>query len=117
MNGPWTVLFYEDPRGREPVREWLEDLARRAPKEYGTVRHHVDLLEEFGIHLAEPFTRQLGGRLRELRPGPWRVTYFADADRRLILLTSFRKRGRRTDPREVARARRAMDDWMRRAGR
>lgn len=43
MSGPWTVLFYEDPRGREPVREWLEDLARRAPKEYGTVRRHIDL--------------------------------------------------------------------------
>lgn len=81
------------------------------------MRHHIDLLEEFGVLLAEPYSRQLEGRLRELRPGAWRVTYFADAERRLILLTSFRKRGRRTDPQELARARRAMRDQMRRGER
>jgi len=114
MNGPWTVLFYADPRGREPVREWLEELARRAPKEYGTVRHHLDLLEEFGVLLGAPFTRQLDGRIRELRPGPWRITYFVDPKRRFVLLTSFRKTGRTTDRREIARARRALADWLRR---
>jgi phage-related protein len=116
MNGPWTVLFYADDRGREPVREWLDDLARTAPKEYGVVRHQIDLLREFGVLLGEPYTRQLDGRLRELRPGPWRVTYFADPQRRLILLTSFRKRAKRTPPAEIVRARRAMEDWLGRSG-
>jgi len=78
------------------------------------VRHHIDLLEEFGVLLSAPYSRQLDGRLRELRPGSWRITYFADQERRLILLTSFRKRDRRTDPREIARARRAMQRWMHR---
>ncbi len=58
---------------------------------------------------------QLSGKLRELRSGPWRITYFADPKRRSVLLTSFRKTGRRTDPREIERGRRLMRNWQRRS--
>ncbi|HEX9696340.1 MAG TPA: type II toxin-antitoxin system RelE/ParE family toxin [Actinomycetota bacterium] len=111
---PWVVLFYADARGREPVREWLDELERSNPRDFGTVRHTIDLLEEFGVHLSEPYSKQLEGKLRELRPGRWRITYFADPQRRFVLLTSFRKARSRTDPREIARAKRFMDDWVRR---
>lgn len=84
----------------------------RSPAEFGRVRHAIDLLEDFGVHLSEPYSKQLAGTLRELRPGPWRITYFADPARRMVLLTSFRKKGMRTDPREVAKAKRFMMDWI-----
>lgn len=113
MSGPWAVVFYHDSRGREPVRAWPDELAARSPSEYGAVRHHLDLLEDFGVYLEEPYTRQLSGKLRELRPGPWRITYFADPERRMVLLTSSRKRGRRTDRRDIDRAMRLMRDWLR----
>src|ERR1035437_10277716 len=61
---PWTILFYRDAVGREPVREWLEDLEKTNPREHTSVRHHVDLLEEFGVVLEEPYTRQLSGAPR-----------------------------------------------------
>jgi phage-related protein len=111
---PWTVVFYADVRGRERVREWLERLEKTRPAEAGRVRHHIDLLQEFGVFLDEPYSKQLDGKLRELRPGSWRITYFGDEARRMILLTSFRKTGRVTDRREVERAKRAMADWTRR---
>lgn len=109
---PWTIVFFADADGTEPVREWLEGLETTNPSEYGTVRHHIDLLAEFGVLLEEPYTRQLSGKLRELRPRAWRITYFCDPKRRMILLTSFRKRGRATDPRELRRAEKAMSDWL-----
>lgn len=110
----WEILFYRDDEGSEPVREWLEELEKKKPAEYGRVRHHIDLLEEFGVLLSGPYGRQLKGKLRELRPGEWRVTYFADPTRRLILLTSFRKTTRKTRPKEIARAEKLMKDWLRR---
>ncbi len=61
--------LHADGLGREPVREWPEDLERGAPGEYGTVRFRIDLLEQFGVLLEEPYTRQLSGKLRELRAG------------------------------------------------
>lgn len=110
---PWVVLFYRDDRGKEPVREWLEKLERTNPRDAGAVRRYIDLLEEFGVLLEEPYSRQLRGRIRELRPRDWRVTYFADTKRRFVLLTSFRKTGRRTPRGEIDRAEMLAEDWRR----
>ncbi len=112
MAEQWEVRFYEHTNGSEPVKKWLDELAKTTPTEYARARHHIDLLEEFGPFLSEPYTRQLKGKLRELRPGPWRVTYFADPQRRMILLTSFRKRTRTTPRSEINRAERLMKDWV-----
>lgn len=62
--------------------------------------------------LGEPHSRQLHGKLRELRfyleRDAVRVTYWIAADRRIILLTVFRKTRMRED-REIERARRALE--------
>jgi hypothetical protein len=63
------------------------------------------------VLLGEPYTRQLDGKLRELRfycgGARTRVTYWIAPERRVIMLTVFRKtRMRESD--EVERARRAL---------
>jgi hypothetical protein len=72
---------------------------------------YVELLAEQGPLLGEPYTKQLDGKLRELRfhleRQAVRITYWIAADRRIILLTVFRKM-RMRDEREVDRARRAL---------
>lgn len=89
------------------VRDWYlaldeEDQAR--------VGFHVDRLSEMGPLLDEPFTKQLDGKLRELRfylgGRPTRITYWIASNRRIILLTVFVKT-RQRERREVDRARRA----------
>lgn len=72
---------------------------------------YVDLLAEQGSLLGEPYTKQLDGKLRELRfylgRDAVRVTYWIASGRRIILLTVFRKT-RMRENREVERARRAL---------
>src|SRR5688572_8665812 len=46
------------------VEEWLDGLS---DDEFGHVEFYVDLLAERGRALREPYTRQLDGKLRELR--------------------------------------------------
>jgi phage-related protein len=73
------------------------------------------LLADYGVLLSEPHSRQLRGKLRELRfnldGDAIRVTYFAWRARTIVLLTVFRKSNRR-EPREVERAERAMIQWL-----
>lgn len=61
--------------------------------------------------LGEPYTKQLDGKLRELRfyleQQAIRITYWIASDRRIVLLTVFHKT-RMRELREVDRARRAM---------
>jgi hypothetical protein len=90
------------------VRDWLDALSTA---HFATAAFYVDLLAEQGPLLGEPYTRQLDGKLRELRfhldGEAVRVTYWIASGRRIVLLTAFRKTRMRED-REVNRARRAL---------
>ena len=46
------------------VDDWLEGLD---DQRWAQAVFHLDLLEERGVLLGEPYTRQLAGKLRELR--------------------------------------------------
>jgi Phage derived protein Gp49-like (DUF891) len=67
------------------------------------------------VLLSEPYTRQLRGKLRELRfyltRQSVRISYWIAADRRIILLTVFRKQRMREEA-EVLRAWRALQRCM-----
>ena len=92
------------------VASWVEALPAR---EFGRVEFYIDLLAERGPLLDEPFTRQLRGKLRELRfhlgarGDAVRLSYFIASGRRIILLTVFRKQRQREQV-ETERAYRAM---------
>jgi len=90
------------------VRDWLE---RLSGAEFGRAAFYVDLLAERGVLLSEPYTKQLDGKLRELRfdlgRQTMRIAYWIAPGRRIILLTVFAKTKDR-DRAEVARARKAM---------
>ena len=85
---PWGSVELEPE-----VRVWLEQLPTA---EFATAAFHIDLLAEQGPLLGEPHTRQLDGKLRELRfhlkGQAVRVTYWIAPCGRIVLLTRFRKR-------------------------
>jgi hypothetical protein len=89
------------------VRTWLERLSDR---DFGRVDFLVGLLAEHAETLGEPYSRHLGGKVRELRFSllrqQTRVTYWLAPDRRVVLLTVLGK-SRRRETAEVDRALRA----------
>lgn len=93
------------------VVEWLEGLP---DDQFGRVEFYIDLLADRGAQLAEPYTRQVQGKLRELRfflgqqGDAVRITYYIATGRRIILLTVFRKQ-RQRERAEIERAARAME--------
>lgn len=88
------------------VRRWLEGLS---DVEFGRTTFYIDLLQDQGPLLGEPYSRQLDGKLRRLRLDrrAMRVTYWIAPGRRLILLTVFEK-SRRREFAQVRRARKAL---------
>ena len=78
---------------------------------FATAAFYIDLLADEGPLLSEPYTRQLDGKLRELRfhldRQSVRITYWIASDRRIILLTVFTKT-RMREVREIVRARQAL---------
>lgn len=89
------------------VRDWLELLPFRL---YRRVEDKADRLLAELTTLAEPYSRYLGGKLRELRMTldgeAVRIPYWLAPGRRIVLLTVFRKT-RMREAVEVERARQA----------
>ncbi|EFK99948.1 type II toxin-antitoxin system RelE/ParE family toxin [Streptomyces sp. NPDC001255] len=89
------------------VRLWLENISAQ---HYKQVERVVDLLAEEATTLDEPYSRHLGGKVRELRfrlgDAHQRLTYWLAPGRRVVLLTVFRKT-RMREQTEVDRAQRA----------
>lgn len=103
---PWGTVELEPE-----IVEWLD---RLPDDQFGRVEFYIDLLADRGVELAEPYTRQLHGKLRELRfylgsqGDAVRITYYIASRRRIVLLTVFRKQQRR-ERAEIDRAVRAME--------
>ena len=104
---PWGTVELEPE-----IRDWFESLSTQ---HFATAAFYVDLVAEQGPLLGEPYTRQLDGKLRELRflldGRAMRVTYWIASGRRIVLLTVFAKT-RMRESGEVERARRAMARCM-----
>ncbi|AQZ67126.1 addiction module toxin RelE [[Actinomadura] parvosata subsp. kistnae] len=90
------------------VDEWFDTLDQ---EDQETAAFYIDLLAARGVLLDEPYTRQLCGKLRELRfhlhREAVRMTYWIAPGRRIIMLTVFRKQ-RMRETAEIDRAWRVM---------
>jgi len=103
----WQVVFYQDRRGLQPVRDFLDSLSAG---DRAKVRNALRLLSEFGVLLQMPHARPVSGHkgLWELRAGAIRLFYFAHTGRRFVILHAFRKKSQKTPVREIAIAERRM---------
>lgn len=90
------------------VEEWLDTLSAA---EFATVLPHIERLADRGSALRMPASKPLGDGLFELRfdlsNATWRIPFFFEAGRRIILLTVFHKQ-RMNERNEITRARAAM---------
>ncbi len=90
------------------VEEWIDSLTNA---NYANLRVQINRLERMGATIREPWSKSLGDGLYELRFDidrvAWRIPYYFAPNRRVVLLTVFRKQ-RNNERHEVQRARQAM---------
>lgn len=69
--------MFRSERGNEPVTDFLSSLNER---DRVKAVQQIKLLTEFGVMLKEPYSRQVRGKIRELRAsgkaGEIRILYF-----------------------------------------
>ncbi|MET4657290.1 MULTISPECIES: type II toxin-antitoxin system RelE/ParE family toxin [Streptomyces] len=101
MGNPWQIEIEPE------VRQWL---ALLSDPHYDKAERAADMLAAQPTTLGEPYSRHLGGKLRELRftmdGNAVRITYWLASERRIVLLTVFRKTRQREEA-EVERAQQA----------
>ena len=116
----YTVEFYETVNGDSDVWDFLEELrvksstSKDARIQYKQVSFYIDLLSQNGTRMPEKITKNIDEDIWELRPGNNRVFYFYYSNDTFVLLHHFRKKSQKTPPREIERAKRERDDYLRR---
>ncbi len=101
--------FYQNPNGKEPLREWLMSLSREDRLAIGTDIKTV----EFGWPVGLPVCRSLGGGLWEVRTSLQnRIArvLFCIAGETMWLLHGFIKKQQKTPSSDLTLARRRMQD-------
>ena len=89
----WTVVFYKNKDGQEPVKDFILDQSDGA---IGEIIHVFDLLYKFGLSLGKPYVEKIKGNIWSLRikhsSDYYRILYFASIGRKFILLHAVKKK-------------------------
>jgi len=112
----FEVLFYEKKNGECPVEEFLAKLdVKKRAKMVGL----LEILEEKGNLLREPYSKHLEEGIFEIRckvgSNITRVLYFFYYEGKIILTNGFVKKTQKTPPEEIRLAKSRRDDYIERA--
>lgn len=114
----YKIYFYKDMNGRQPISEYLLELARCNDKDsrikLNKIRDYIKALSQFGLKLGEPYIKHLDGDIWELRPIRDRILFVAWHEEGFILLHQFLKQTQKTPSREIEQAKREYKDILER---
>lgn len=115
----YSVEFYKDKDGNEPVKEYISSLASKNDKDsrinLNKIRDYIKTLSEYGTRAGEPYVKHIDGEIWELRPLRNRILFFGYDGDRIILLSHFIKKTQKTPQREIDKAKRLMKDHKERS--
>ncbi len=111
----FQLSFYETADGKCPVEEFLDTLD---PKMAAKLVGLMEILEEKGTALREPYSAPLEDGIFELRcklgSNITRALYFFFIGGQIIVTNGFVKKTQRTPPGEIKLAKDRREDWIRR---
>lgn len=114
----WEVEYYETKNGKIPAYEFIESLS---VKMKAKALKELELLEEFGTALREPYSKPIEGGLFELRikvaSDISRVFYFFFDRGKIILTNGFIKKTGKTPKSEIQKALSYKSDYERRCSK
>lgn len=101
----FEVVFYDLPNGKEPAKEFLEELD---VKMQAKMIRTIELLQKNGTTLRLPYSEHLDDGIFELRAKVGsdisRVLYFFFVGRKIVLTNGFIKKTQKTPTGEIERA-------------
>lgn len=109
----WAIHYYQDSQGSIPVQDFIYQQSAKVKAKF---LHYINLLQDFGLSLGQPFIEKLAGSdVWELKirhsSNRYRILYFASTGHKFILLHAFLKKTARTPKNEIQIANNRMADY------
>lgn len=114
----YNVVFYKDKNGKSEIEEYLLKLQKRKDKgsriKLNKITAYINMLEKYGTSIGEPYIKHLNDNIWELRALRDRILFAYWNNNRFILLSIFIKKTQKTPRRELERAKKNLNDFLRR---
>lgn len=114
----FEVIFYEDIKGNEPVKDFLIDCDTKMRAKFVGL---LEVLEEKGNNLREPYSKYLEDGIFEIRckigSDISRILYFFYYEKKIILTNGFIKKTQKTPQKEIRLAKNRRKDYIERIER
>ena len=108
------VVYYKDRRGNEPVKKFIDELAKKTDKHSRInlvkIRDYIRILSIHGKGAGEPYIKHIKNDIWELRPIKNRIIFAGWNENRFILLHHFVKKTGPTPREEINTALRRLED-------
>jgi len=113
----WTVAYYADAQGNEPVRDFLRSLDLKTNARFDW---SIEQLRVRNVQAHPPLVRHLEGKLWELREESqtniYRLLYAFVGNRRILFVHGFQKQTQKAPRREIEIGLRRLNDFLAREG-
>lgn len=98
----WSIVFYVDGKGNEPVKEFLDSLDLKTKSRFDW---SIEQLRIRNVTAKEPLVRHIEGKIWELREESgtniYRLMYFFFTGKRIVFLHGFQKKSTKTPRKEI----------------
>ena len=116
----YKIIFYRTESGKESVLDFIRELRKRKDKDARInsekINDYIEILRICGKSAGEPFMKPLRGDIWELRPIKNRILFAAWAGNGFVLLHCFLKKSQKTPVKEIEKAQKELEDFLRRNG-
>ena len=116
----YEVEFYYDKNGKSEIVDFLDELQRKS-KTSKTDRinrekilTYIGALARYGTRLGKPYVKHIEEEIWELRPLRNRIFFFYWKNNKFVLLHHFIKKSQKTPPKEIAKAKNNLRDFLER---
>ncbi len=115
----FKIVFYKDGNNNSPVDDFLDELRNKNLKLYVKTERMLNLLEEKGNMLTEPYSKHVKDGIYELRTiqgnNLTRMFYFFAKEKIIVVDYGIIKKSNRISSRDIQTALRRRDDYERRS--
>jgi len=113
--GEWSIVFYVDEQGNEPIKEFLSSLDLKTQARFDW---SIEQLKIRNTLAKEPLVRHLEGKIWELREESstniYRLLYFFFTGKQIVFIHGFQKKKQKTPRREIETAIERMKNFIQR---
>ena len=116
----YDVEFYYDKSGKSQIVDFLDELQAKSKTSKADrinrekILAYIGALARFGTRIGKPYVKHIDGEIWELRPLGNRIFFFYWKDNKFVLLHHFIKKTQKTPPKEIAKAKSNLKDFMER---